>query len=77
MRSAGPWRRSAPRQEVYVNHERDQQISQGAITATTADAQSQPVDARQPFKFGRGKLKRLGSSDPSETMSFLTRNIFP
>jgi arsenite oxidase large subunit len=43
----------------------------------TADAQSQPINPRQPFKFGRGRLKRLGSSDLSETMSFVPRNIFP
>jgi hypothetical protein len=43
----------------------------------TADAQSQPINPRQPFKFGRGRLKRPGTSNLAETMSFVSGNIFP
>ena len=43
----------------------------------TGDAHTTPQNPRQPFKFGRGKLTRLGSSDLAEKMTFVPRNIFP
>ena len=42
----------------------------------TGDAASQPVNPRQPFKFGRGKVTRLGPTNLADVMSFVPRNIF-
>ena len=36
---------------------------------------SSPINPRQPFKFGRGRLVRLGSTDYAKVMSFAPRNL--
>jgi hypothetical protein len=41
----------------------------------TADAASQPINPRQPFKFGRGRVTRIGSTKLAEVMPFTLRNI--
>jgi arsenite oxidase large subunit len=44
-------------------------------SVVTGDAASTPQNPRQPFKFGRGKVTRIGSTNLAETMSFVPRNI--
>jgi len=44
-------------------------------SVVTGDAASQPINVRQPFKFGRGKLTRIGSSDLADVMPFAPRNL--
>ncbi|MEE9277375.1 MAG: arsenate reductase (azurin) large subunit [Dehalococcoidia bacterium] len=44
-------------------------------SVVTADAASQPINPRQPFKFGRGKVTRIGSTDLADVMSFVPRNL--
>jgi arsenite oxidase large subunit len=44
-------------------------------SVVTGDAASQPINPRQPFKFGRAKLARIGSTNLQEVMPFLPRNI--
>ena len=46
-----------------------------ANAVVTADAASTPINPRQPFKFGRGRLARLGSTDYAMVMSFAPRNL--
>jgi len=46
-----------------------------ANAVVTGDAASQPVNPRQPFKFGRGHLTRIGPTDLAERMSFAPRNL--
>ena len=41
----------------------------------TADAASTPINPRQPFKFGRGRIARLGSTDYAKLVSFAPRNL--
>ncbi len=46
-----------------------------ANAVVTADAASQPINPRQPFKFGRGRLTRIGPTDYAALMSFRPRNL--
>ncbi len=46
-----------------------------ANAVITADAASTPINPRQPFKFGRGRITRLGSTDFAKVMSFAPRNL--
>ncbi len=46
-----------------------------ANAVVTADAASTPINPRQPFKFGRGRVVRLGSTDFAKSMSFAPRNL--
>ena len=46
-----------------------------ANAVVTADADSTPINPRQPFKFGRGHVVRLGSTDYAKVMSFAPRNL--
>ncbi|MEE8497694.1 MAG: hypothetical protein V3S62_04100 [Acidimicrobiia bacterium] len=46
-----------------------------ANAVVTADADSTPINPRQPFKFGRGRVVRLGSTDYAKVMSFAPRNL--
>ncbi len=48
-----------------------------ANSVVTADAASQPINPRQPFKFGRGRLSRVGSTNLADVMPFAPRNIAP
>ncbi len=41
----------------------------------TADASTTPINPRQPFKFGRGKVTRIGSTNLADVMPFTPRNI--
>ena len=46
-----------------------------ANAVVTADADSTPINPRQPFKFGRGRVTRLGSTEYAKVMSFAPRNL--
>jgi arsenite oxidase large subunit len=46
-----------------------------ANSVVTADASSQPINPRQPFKFGRGKVTRIGSTQFADVMPFAPRNL--
>ena len=46
-----------------------------ANSVITADAASQPINPRQPFKFGRGTVTRIGSTNLADVMPFAPRNI--
>ncbi|MEE9298515.1 MAG: arsenate reductase (azurin) large subunit [Acidimicrobiia bacterium] len=46
-----------------------------ANAVVTADAASTPINPRQPFKFGRGRVTRLGSTEYAKVMSFAPRNL--
>ena len=46
-----------------------------ANAVVTGDAASQPINPRQPFKFGRATVTRIGSTDIADVMSFVPRNI--
>ena len=46
-----------------------------ANAVVTADAASTPINPRQPFKFGRGRVARIGSTDYAKRMSFAPRNL--
>jgi predicted molibdopterin-dependent oxidoreductase YjgC len=41
----------------------------------TADASTTPINHRQPFKFGRAKVTRIGSTDLADVMPFTSRNL--
>jgi len=41
----------------------------------TADASTTPINPRQPFKFGRGTVTRIGSTELADVMPFTPRNI--
>ncbi len=41
----------------------------------TADAASSPINPRQPFKFGRTRLTRIGSTDLADVIPFAPRNV--
>lgn len=44
-------------------------------SVVTADAASQPINPRQPFKFGRARVTRIGSTELAEVMPFVPRNL--
>ncbi len=44
-------------------------------SVTTGDAASTPQNPRQPFKFGRGTVTKIGSTNLADVMSFVPRNI--
>jgi arsenite oxidase large subunit len=46
-----------------------------ANAVVTADATTSPINPRQPFKFGRAKVTRIGSTDLAEVMPFTPRNL--
>ena len=46
-----------------------------ANAVVTADAASSPINPRQPFKFGRARLTRIGSTDLADVMPCAPRNI--
>ena len=46
-----------------------------ANAVVTADAASQPINPRQPFKFGRGTVTRIGATNLADVMPFAPRNI--
>ena len=46
-----------------------------ANAVVTGDAASQPINPRQPFKFGRGTVTRIGATQLADVMSFVPRNI--
>ncbi len=46
-----------------------------ANAVVTADAASTPINPRQPFKFGRARVVRLGATDFPKSMSFAPRNL--
>ncbi len=46
-----------------------------ANAVVTGDADSNPINPRQPFKFGRGRVTRLGPTNLADVMSFAPRNI--
>jgi len=48
---------------------------QPANAVVTADAASTPINPRQPFKFGRARVARLGTSQWADVMSFAPRNL--
>ncbi|MDP6604970.1 MAG: molybdopterin dinucleotide binding domain-containing protein [Dehalococcoidia bacterium] len=41
----------------------------------TADASTTPINPRQPFKFGRGTVTRIGPTELAEIMPFTPRNL--
>ncbi|MFQ5425470.1 MAG: arsenate reductase (azurin) large subunit, partial [Gaiellales bacterium] len=45
-----------------------------ANSVVAADASTQPINPRQPFKFGRGRIIRLGPTDLARVMPFAPRN---
>ncbi len=46
-----------------------------ANAVVTGDAASTPQNPRQPFKFGRGRVTRIGSTDLADRMPFAPRNL--
>jgi len=44
-------------------------------SVVTGDAASQPINPRQPFKFGRGTVTRIGSTNLADVMPFGPRNL--
>ena len=44
-------------------------------SVVTADASSQPINPRQPFKFGRGTITRIGSTNLADVMPYAPRNL--
>jgi arsenite oxidase large subunit len=48
-----------------------------ANAITSADTSLQPMNLRNNFKLGAGTVKKIGSTDLKETMSFAPRNLAP
>ncbi|HJM76519.1 MAG TPA: molybdopterin dinucleotide binding domain-containing protein [Dehalococcoidia bacterium] len=46
-----------------------------ANAVVTGDAASQPINPRQPFKFGRGTVTRIGPTQLADVMPFVPRNL--
>lgn len=46
-----------------------------ADAVVTGDAASTPINPREPFKFGRGTVTRIGSTDLADVMPFAPRNL--
>ncbi len=46
-----------------------------ANSVVTADATTTPINPRQPFKFGRGTVTRIGSTQLADVMPFTPRNL--
>ncbi len=46
-----------------------------ANAVVTADASTTPINPRQPFKFGRAKVSRIGSTNLADVMTFTPRNL--
>ncbi|HJN93469.1 MAG TPA: molybdopterin dinucleotide binding domain-containing protein [Dehalococcoidia bacterium] len=46
-----------------------------ANAVITGDASTQPINPRQPFKFGRARVARIGSTDLADIMPFAPRNL--
>lgn len=46
-----------------------------ANSVVTADADTQPINPRQPFKFGRARVTRVGPTDLAAVMPFAPRNL--
>jgi hypothetical protein len=46
-----------------------------ANAVVTADAASSPINPRQPFKFGRARVTRIGSTELADIMPFAPRNV--
>ena len=46
-----------------------------ANAVVTGDATSTRINPRQPFKFGRGTVTRIGSTDLADVMPFAPRNL--
>ena len=40
-----------------------------------AEAANQPINPRQLFKFGRGRVTRIGRTDLDNVMPFAPRNV--
>ncbi len=50
---------------------------QPANSVTPGDSNLQPINLRYNFKLGKGRIKKIGTTDLAETMSFAPRNLVP
>ncbi len=48
-----------------------------ANSVTAGDTNLQPINLRYPFKLGKGRLTKIGTTDLTEVMSFVPRNLVP
>ncbi len=46
-----------------------------ANAVTAGDTNLQPINLRYPFKLGKGRLKKIGTTDLAAVMSFVPRNL--
>ncbi len=50
---------------------------QPANSVTPGDSNLQPINLRYNFKLGKGRIKKIGTTELTETMSFAPRNLVP
>jgi len=48
-----------------------------ANAVTAGDTNLQPINLRYPFKLGKGRLKKIGTTGLADVMSFVPRNLVP
>ncbi|MFQ5948497.1 MAG: molybdopterin dinucleotide binding domain-containing protein, partial [Acidimicrobiia bacterium] len=48
-----------------------------ANSVTAADTSLQPVNLRYPFKLGKGRVTKIGTTELAEVMPFAPRNLVP
>ncbi len=48
-----------------------------ADAVTAGDTNLHPINLRYPFKLGKGRLKKIGTTGLADVMTFVPRNLVP